>query len=169
MDVTLLVIDAATPSALSSTAAFAGHYGVRIDEIHRDLALELVTQTLAFQARIEAHAPWIGYLCVDEESQTAVGSCGFKGDPGRLVPDRTVEIAYTTFPTYEGRGFGTAAARALLGIARSVPDVDVVLAHTLPEANASGRILTKVGFACEGEIVDPEDGPIWRWRRRLDA
>jgi len=37
--------------------------------------------------------------------------------------------------------------------------------HTLPERNASTRILEKVGFERLGEIIDPEDGVIWRWER----
>jgi hypothetical protein len=34
-----------------------------------------------------------------------------------------------------------------------------------PERNASVRILEKLGFAHLGQVVDPEDGPVWRWER----
>jgi len=43
--------------------------------------------------------------------------------------------------------------------------VRVVRAHTLPEANASTRVLTKCGFQRIGEVIDPEDGLVWRWER----
>jgi RimJ/RimL family protein N-acetyltransferase len=43
--------------------------------------------------------------------------------------------------------------------------VRVVRAHTLPELNASARALTKCGFKRVGEVVDPEDGLVWRWEK----
>ncbi len=58
-------------------------------------------------------------------------------------------------------------AAALVEIARSLGSVTEVVAHTLPEANASTRILDRIGFACVGTVVDPEDGPVWRWLRAL--
>jgi RimJ/RimL family protein N-acetyltransferase len=41
--------------------------------------------------------------------------------------------------------------------------VRIVRAHTLPQANASTRVLEKCGFAHAGAIDDPEDGWVWRW------
>jgi len=43
-----------------------------------------------------------------------------------------------------------------------------VRAHTLPEGNASTRILEKLGFERIGETIkDPEAGQVWRWERDL--
>jgi RimJ/RimL family protein N-acetyltransferase len=42
----------------------------------------------------------------------------------------------------------------------------IVRAHTLPERNASTRILEKCGFTFRGEILDPEDGLVWRWEHQ---
>lgn len=84
--------------------------------------------------------PWIGYLALANE--TPVGTCGFKSPPsaGR------VEIAYFTFPAYEGRGFASAMAAELVAVAqRNEPSV-VVAAQTLPERNPSHRVLEKLGF-----------------------
>jgi RimJ/RimL family protein N-acetyltransferase len=39
-----------------------------------------------------------------------------------------------------------------------------VIAHTLPEAGASGRVLEKNGFAREGDGLDPEVGTVWRYK-----
>ena len=36
----------------------------------------------------------------------------------------------------------------------------------LPEANASGRVLAKCGFRRVGEVIDPDDGVVWRWEIR---
>jgi ribosomal-protein-alanine N-acetyltransferase len=89
-----------------------------------------------------------------------IGTCAFKGAPTK---EKTVEIAYFTFPEFEGKGYATAMASLLIHAARSSPEVERVIAHTLPETNASTRILQKVGMQFAGEVVDPEDGRVWRW------
>lgn len=76
-----------------------------------------------------------------------------------------VEIAYFTFPSYEGRGYATAMANLLTVGAGAAPAARTVRAHTLPERNTSVRILEKLGFAHLGQVIDPEDGPVWRWER----
>ena len=90
----------------------------------------------------------------------AVGLCSYKTEPNNL---REVEIAYYTFPHREGRGIATAMARELTE--RASPHVALVLAHTLPVENASSKVLLRCGFEQVGEVVDPEDGPVWRWQR----
>jgi ribosomal-protein-alanine N-acetyltransferase len=72
---------------------------------------------------------------------------------------------YGVVPAYEGRGYATEAAGALLRFAAEDDRVRLVRAHTLPEANASTRVLRKCGFVHIGEVVDPEDGLVWRWER----
>ena len=104
--------------------------------------------------------PWVGYLALDAPTRCVVGTCGFKGEPDA---DGGVEIAYFTFPGEEGRGVATVMAKALAGVASAEPSVGVVRAHTLPERNASCRVLEKTGFRFVGDTIDPEDGPVWRW------
>lgn len=93
--------------------------------------------------------------------RTIVGTCAFKGGPNR---EHTVEIAYFTFPEFEGKGFATAMATALIHIALSHPEAPHIIAHTLPHPNASTKVLQKVGMKFVGDVIDPEDGPVWRWR-----
>ena len=57
-------------------------------------------------------------------------------------------------------------ARRLLLRATESPAVRVVRAHTLPERNASTRILERVGFVRAGEAHDPDAGTVWRWEWR---
>jgi beta-keto acid cleavage enzyme len=76
---------------------------------------------------------------------------------------RAVELAYFTFPAWEGRGYATAMADALRALAASTGQVSIVRAHTLPLPNASGHILQTPGFTRVGEVLDPEDGLVWRW------
>jgi ribosomal-protein-alanine N-acetyltransferase len=110
---------------------------------------------------VEAIPPWVGYLTVDKTSRTIVGTCAFKGNPNR---QKSVEIAYFTFPDHEGKGYATAMAKALIQIALSHPESPHIIAHTLPRPNASTKVLQKVGMKFAGDVIDPEDGPVWRWQ-----
>jgi len=91
-----------------------------------------------------------------------IGAAGFKGPPGE---DGAVEIAYGLVPEYQGRGYATEAAAALVDFAVESGRVRIARAHTLPQKNASTRVLTKCSFEFVGEVVDPEDGPVWRWEK----
>lgn len=108
--------------------------------------------------------PWQrGFWIIEKESGQIVGGAGFKGEPDAAG---MVEIAYGVVPSREGRGYATEAARALIHFARGDARVRLLRAHTRPEANASTRVLTKCGFVHVGDVVDPEDGPVWRWEQR---
>ncbi|MCP5517501.1 MAG: GNAT family N-acetyltransferase [Verrucomicrobiales bacterium] len=111
-----------------------------------------------------AHDPWIhGFKVIHRESGGVVGRCGFKGPPDA---EGVVEIAYGIEPEQQSRGFATEATAALASHAFSQPLVRLVRAHTLPQPNASTRVLEKCGFTRIGEVQDPEDGSVWRWERR---
>lgn len=86
-------------------------------------------------------------------------------------PDQggVVEIAYGVDPEYQGRGYATEAARALVNFAFRSGQVCLVRAHTRAENNASMRVLAKCGFEPIGEVVDPEDGLVWRWELQRGA
>ena len=129
---------------------------------HTGLIQVVAKNSAAFQEREGIEPPWGGYLALDPSSRIVVGTCGFKGPPGA---DGAVEIAYFTFPGGEGKGIGTAMARALCRIASALDEVRILRAHTLPERNASARILGRIGFTHVADAVDPEDGPVWRWER----
>ena len=108
-------------------------------------------------------APWVhGFAIVQRKRQMVIGSAGFKGPPDSAG---MVEIAYGVVPRFEGRGYATEAAAALLDFAFSHAEVRRVRAHTLPEGNASTHVLTKCGFTKVDEVIDPDDGPVWRWKR----
>lgn len=108
--------------------------------------------------------PWTcGFAITLRETGVAVGSCGFKDPPSS---DGVVEIAYGIDPAFQGRGYATEAAHALVAFAFADDRVRVVCAHTLPDSNASTRVLKKCGFAHVGEVVDPDDGLVWRWEMK---
>ena len=105
--------------------------------------------------------PWThGFSLVHRDSDIVVGKSGFKGPP---AADGVVKIAYSVVPDYQGKGYATEAAQALVAFALSSGRVRVVRAHTLPESNASTRVLAKCGFRHVGEVIDPDDGLVWRW------
>ncbi|HLH56658.1 MAG TPA: GNAT family N-acetyltransferase [Verrucomicrobiae bacterium] len=111
--------------------------------------------------------PWVhGFSLVHRDSDIVVGKAGFTGPP---AVDGAVEIAYGVFPIYQGKGYATEAAQALIAFAFSSERVHVVRAHTLLDSNASKRVLTKCGFQLIGEVVDPEDGLVLRWEKRNEA
>ena len=109
--------------------------------------------------------PWTyGFFIVEKALGRVIGSAGFKGPPDQ---DGMVEIAYGIVPSRQGQGFATEAAGALARFAAADPRVRLLRAHTMPEANASTRVLRKCGFMHVGGVVDPEDGPVWRWERSV--
>ena len=107
-----------------------------------------------------------GFSLVYRGDDIVVGQAGFTKPP---AADGVVEIAYGVVPDYQGKGFATEAAQALVAFAFSTGRVRVVRAHTLPESNASTRVLTKCGFQHTGEVIDPEDGLVWRWEKRNET
>jgi [ribosomal protein S5]-alanine N-acetyltransferase len=107
--------------------------------------------------------PWeFGYTVMLSESREAIGGVSFKGAPG---PDGVVEIAYGIDEPFRQRGYATESAGALVTFAFDDPRVRLVCAHTLPAAAASGRVLVKCGFTRVGDVVDPEDGLVWRFEK----
>jgi RimJ/RimL family protein N-acetyltransferase len=108
--------------------------------------------------------PWIhGFSLIHRTIGAEIGAGAFKGPPS---PDGMVEIAYVVAAEYQSQGYATEAAKALTAFAFNDSRVRVVRAHTLPQPNASTRVLTKCGFQFVGDIADPEDGPVWRWEKQ---
>lgn len=108
--------------------------------------------------RIGFVEPWVSYVAVDDG--VPVGGGAFVGAPR----EGRVEIAYFTLEGLAGRGHATSTARGLIEIARTVAPDLVIVAFTLPEANASTRILEKLGFRHHGSSEDADAGTVWEWR-----
>jgi len=111
--------------------------------------------------------PWtLGFALVNPAIGQVIGTAGFKGPPDG---EGMVEVAYGIVPAWQGKGYATAALNKLLAFASADDRVSLLRAHTLPENNASTRVLTKNGFTRLGEVMDPEDGRVWRWERTKTA
>ncbi len=130
----------------------------RLDAFEESDAREAVLMTVRYYGVIGYNPPWISYLL--EYGGQTVGICSFKGTPA----DKTVEIAYYTFPAYEGGGHASFMCRELVGIAAGHDESLTITARTLPEDNASTSVLKKNGFELVGLVTDPEDGEVFEWR-----
>jgi RimJ/RimL family protein N-acetyltransferase len=108
----------------------------------------------------EADRSWSMRFFVDQATRRLVGSGGFAAPPDA----RTVEIGYEVAAEFRGRGFGVAAARALVEHAVDSGEVDHVVAHTLPGPNPSTGVLVSLGFEHVDDQEDPEVGVVWEWR-----
>lgn len=115
-------------------------------------------QSAKLYERIGYEPPWVSYVATLEGR--GVGGGAFVGAP----KEGCVEIAYFTVGGQQGLGHATRTARALVEIARTTnPDIEIK-AFTLPERNASVRILERLGFKQVGEAQDEDAGRVWEWR-----
>lgn len=165
MEIQLIPLDAERQAALDRDADYraalaAGDWAQLAHAMQRLLGGLETSPTAAATSDRPAH--WGGFIARTIDTGTVMGSCAFKGAPDA---SGAVEIAYFTYPGGEGRGVGTAMARALVAMASAYPIVRLVVAHTLPMPSASTRILETVGLRHVGDVIDPEDGPVWRWER----
>ena len=165
-NVQLVRLDPAIEEALVNDAEYMEAFGqdnwTRVAElVHR-----LVGRTLAAPPASVDELGWGGYFVVDEGTREMVGSCAFKTPP---TEEGSVEIAYFTYPGFEGRGYATSMAKKLIELASGSAAVRQIIAHTLAETGASTRVLKKAGMTCVGEVIDPEDGLVWRWQVQVRA
>jgi [ribosomal protein S5]-alanine N-acetyltransferase len=112
-----------------------------------------------FRARLAENptaAGWLSWYAVMRPSGGApallVGSGGYFGPPDA---EGTVEIGYSTVPSFEGRGVATEIASALTLRALSMPGVKRVIAHVRPDNPASIRVLVRCGFTEVGPGREP--------------
>jgi len=150
-------------------AALAGN-----DELSDALGVPVVEGWATFAGALEATrgrlesdpgaTAWGTRLIVAGEPPELVGWGGFKGPPA----DGTVELGYEIAESRWGRGLATAAVGLMLDEALAVGDVTRVVAHTLPERNASNRVLEKTGFEFDGETSEGDE-PVWRFARSGSA
>jgi RimJ/RimL family protein N-acetyltransferase len=122
-----------------------------------EVANEALRATAQLYRRAGFEGPWICYLAL--VSGTPEGTCGYKAKP----QDGRVEIAYFTFPEHENRGYASAMVAKLVAIAQGTESF-VVVAQTLPDRNASHRVLEKSGFRHVAIFDHTEDGTVWEWQ-----
>lgn len=93
---------------------------------------------------------WSGII-IQLPDGTVIGSLGFKSPPNI---DGMVEIGYDIIPAYQGNGYATEMARALIAWAFEQPSVKRITAECLPDNWASIRVLEKIGMRQVGSSAD---------------
>jgi ribosomal-protein-alanine N-acetyltransferase len=167
-----LIIAAHLPRHLRALARsdeeFENTAGLRVSEGIRDQLLSGSPDFLTKLQTAKQADPWqFGFAIIHRIDNALMGMCGFPGPPN---DQGVAEIAYGIAPEYQGQGYATEAATALIEFATNDPRVKRVCAHTLPEVNASTRVLEKCGFQRAGESIDPENNlTVWRWERGVSS
>ena len=138
---------------------FASQFGVRVEEGWSGFPEAI--PTLADAARRAGPDQWGWHLVFDDDG-ALVGNGGWKGAP----VDGAAELGYAVAPSRQGRGIATAVVRQLLERGRAA-GLHLAVAHTVAQDSASTTVLQRCGFAKVAELVDPDDGPIWRWELQL--
>jgi RimJ/RimL family protein N-acetyltransferase len=109
---------------------------------------------------------WGPWLAIARATGEAVGSVGV----GRPDDEGRVLLGYSMYPGFEGRGYATEAARALIGWALGQVNVSAVRATIPPWHAPSVRVAEKVGMQRVGTAQDDEVGEVFVFEvRRRDA
>jgi len=136
------LLEARAPAVL--IAAEADFFRLRLGQMKRDPSLQ----------------EWLVYAVVLRETREAVGHAGFHGKPGtngKQDPE-AVEVGYTIYEPFRGRGLATEAASALIGWARKEHGIRRFIFSIAPGNEPSLAIARKLGFVQTGEQWDDEDG-----------
>lgn len=108
---------------------------------------------------LKGDSRWGSYFIVGKSDREMWGTCCFKGRPDA---SGFVEIGYEVKSRYQNMGVATEVTEALIKFAFG-EGLNGIVAHTLCEENASVKVLRKNGFQLHGQVIDPEDGPVWKW------
>lgn len=104
--------------------------------------------------------PFCGYLFIEAKTNRLIGNGGLiQGNKN----DDMVEIGYEIAPAFQGHGFATEAAQAMIDIAFE-NGAKKVVAHTEAVANPSNSVLKKLGMKFTKELPDEELGKVWQWK-----
>ena len=125
-------------------------------------AVRLFPLWLKNRARNPEAIEWGGAV-IEKLSQTAIGMISAKGTPQNGV----VEIGYGFNRSVWGQGFATETVDAFCHWIFQQPDITEIWASTRPENVASGRVLIKNHFEYDGDITDPDEGRLLRYRKQM--
>jgi RimJ/RimL family protein N-acetyltransferase len=98
---------------------------------------------LAAHPENDGWGTWYFILRRESGEPLLLGTGGFKG---KFVAPGTCEVGYSVMETHQRRGYATEVVAALVDWAFSHPEIERVVAHTLPELTPSIRVLEKNGF-----------------------
>jgi RimJ/RimL family protein N-acetyltransferase len=100
------------------------------------------------------------YAIARSDDGTLVGAIGISSD----VLDEGVSLGYWIGRPHWGNGYATAAARAMLALAFSRLDIEVLTAIHLVRNPASGRVMAKCGMSEIRREMRPHRGEVEEFR-----
>lgn len=95
---------------------------------------------------------FVNHVMVDKESGQSVGTCSLHDREGV----DGIDIGYAILPEYEGKGYATEGAKAMVKLAFDQYNLDRVNAITTTENGGSCRVLEKLGFIHKGHVKLPD-------------
>lgn len=101
---------------------------------------------------------WLMELKTD---QTRIGMCGIIKRDGLDLPD----LGYALLPAYEGKGYVSEAASAVLDYSKQVLNIPRILAITNQDNERSIKVLEKQGFIFEKNYTLPGESTLLRMFR----
>lgn len=147
---------------LEGASAFKGAFGIEVVDGYIESPSFIQYSVEKLRSGL-VQKEWWAYMILHKTDNSLIGIGGYKGAPDC---QGVVEIGYGIAPAYRGKGYATEAASTLINNAINIAGVNAVWAHTLPEFNASTKVLQKCGMEMVEEIIDPDDGKVWRWQFR---
>ncbi len=111
--------------------------------------------------RDPARTEWlVRAVTLREAERPMIGTAGFHGPPGinGLKKPGALEVGYTIFEPYRGRGYATETVRALLDWAHTEYGVSDFIASVAPGNAPSLALVRRLGFVETGRQWDDEDG-----------
>ena len=114
-----------------------------------ELYSSTVMRVIEEQLQQEAEQGWSAWYLLrrEQDEETLVGICQFKGRPGA---SGSVEIAYSILASHRNQGLATEAVARLAQWAFGHHAVKEVCAETMPYRRQSIKILEKLGFLFAG-------------------
>jgi RimJ/RimL family protein N-acetyltransferase len=161
-----LTLIAITPETLLSEKNGDGRLGELIQCVipanwpHKDWEPHVFDFLLAHFAEHPEQIGWPRYVSFvpPDGRRTLIGTVGAGSKSG--TPSEC-EMGWGILPPYEGRGFATEGARALIDFLRRDERIQSVIAHTFPSLARSIRVMEKCGMVPDG---DGEEAGTVRYR-----
>ncbi len=143
-----LTLRAFEPADAARFAAYRNHPDVARLQTWESYTLEAAQTLIAQMQHLEQPTQDHWYqIAVTLENQL-IGDLAFK------LEDRQAEIGFSFDPAFQGKGYATEAATALLEFAFTTLKLHRVHATTDPRNTSSMRLLEKLGFRKEGHLLE---------------
>lgn len=149
-------------SIINGNNALSSTLKINIPEKWTEFGQEIFESSLQEIIRNPESKIWWTYLPVDVETNTLIGSCGFKGEP----INGKVEIGYEVAELFRNKGYATEIVHILTEVAFNDKEVEKIVAQTVTDNLPSIKVLNKCDFKIVREFNDEEDGQLFEFEKK---